>query len=61
MGTIRRVKKTFKSSPTVEGAGVNAKRAFGFYEVPFFDPFLLLDDFHYTNPDDYIRPSWWRW
>jgi len=60
MSTIRRVKRTFKSRPTVEGAGVNLKRAFGFHEVPLFDPFLLLDDFHSANPDDYIRGFPWH-
>ncbi len=60
MSTVRRVKRTFRSRPTVEGAGVNLKRAFGFHQVPLFDPFLLLDDFHSTNPDDYIRGFPWH-
>ena len=44
--SIRRIAKIFKSRPTVEGAGVHLKRAFGYSQVPQFDPFLMLDDFH---------------
>lgn len=44
----------------MEGAGVRLNRAFGFYEVPLFDPFLLLDDFGSNNPDDYIRGFPWH-
>ena len=30
----RVIKKVWKSEPTIEGAGVHLKRAFGFYELP---------------------------
>ncbi len=50
---IRRIQKIWRSEPTIEGAGVHLKRAFGFHEIPQFDPFLLLDDFRSDNPDDY--------
>jgi redox-sensitive bicupin YhaK (pirin superfamily) len=33
------------SKPTLEGAGVHLRRAFGFGATSDFDPFLLLDDF----------------
>jgi redox-sensitive bicupin YhaK (pirin superfamily) len=49
-----------KSKTTVEGAGVHLKRAFGFYQVPLLDPFLLLDDFHSNNPSDYIKGFPWH-
>ena len=39
---VRHIKKVWKSIPTIEGAGVRLKRAFGFHEVPQLDPFLLL-------------------
>lgn len=55
MRNIKKIKKIFKSKPTIEGAGVHLKRAFGFYQVPLLDLFLLLDDFHSDNPIDYIR------
>lgn len=44
----------------LEGAGVHLKRAFGFNEVPLFDPFLLLDDFRSANPEDYIKGFPWH-
>jgi redox-sensitive bicupin YhaK (pirin superfamily) len=55
MNASRRIKKVFKSKPTIEGAGVHLKRAFGFSEVPLFDPFLLMDDFRSGNPDHYTK------
>jgi hypothetical protein len=39
---------------TIEGAGVRLYRAFGSYEVPQFDPFLMLDDFRAQKPEDYL-------
>jgi redox-sensitive bicupin YhaK (pirin superfamily) len=41
----RPIKKVYSSKPRLEGAGVHLKRAFGFNEVPEFDPFLLLYGF----------------
>src|SRR5512136_2350291 len=60
MVTIREIKKVLKSKPTIEGAGVHLKRAFGFHEVPKLDPFLMLDDFRSQNPDDYVRGFPWH-
>jgi len=60
MRKVRKIKKVLKSKPTIEGAGVHLKRAFGFYQVPSLDPFLLLDDFHSNHPDDYIRGFPWH-
>ena len=59
MNEIRKVKLTLKSRPTMEGAGVRLKRAFG-YADPSLDPFLLLDDFHSDNPNDYIAGFPWH-
>ena len=56
----RTIDKIFKSKPTIEGAGVHLKRAFGNNEVTLLDPFLLLDDFRSTNPDDYIAGFPWH-
>lgn len=45
----------------MEGAGVRLKRAFGSpHDATFFDPFLLLDDFHSNNPEDYIKGFPWH-
>jgi redox-sensitive bicupin YhaK (pirin superfamily) len=60
MATTRRVKKVSKSTPTIEGAGVHLRRAFGFSEVPQLDPFLLLDDFRSNQPSDYRRGFPWH-
>jgi redox-sensitive bicupin YhaK (pirin superfamily) len=60
MPAIRKIRKVFKSKPAIEGAGVHLKRAFGFSEVPEFDPFLLLDDFRSDNPDHYVKGFPWH-
>jgi len=60
MSNIRKIKEILKSQPTLEGAGVHLKRAFGFSEAPALDPFLLLDDFHSDNPEDYIKGFPWH-
>ena len=59
MSIVRKVKLTLKSRPTIEGAGVRLKRAFG-YADSSLDPFLLLDDFHSDNPRDYIAGFPWH-
>jgi len=56
----RTISKIMKSTPTVEGAGVRLKRAFGYHETAILDPFLLLDDFHSDNPKDYIAGFPWH-
>jgi quercetin 2,3-dioxygenase len=60
MKSIRKISKVWKSKPTIEGAGVHLKRAFGYYQVPLFDPFLLFDDFHSGNPADYLKGFPWH-
>jgi redox-sensitive bicupin YhaK (pirin superfamily) len=60
MRKVRRIKKILKSKPTIEGAGVHLKRAFGFYQIPLLDPFLLLDDFHSNDSSDYIKGFPWH-
>ncbi len=57
---VRRIKSIWKSEPTIEGAGVHLRRAFGNREAHQFDPFLLLDDFRSDNPQDYIRGFPWH-
>ena len=60
MNKDRKISKILKGKPTIEGAGVHLKRVFGYYEVPLLDPFLLLDDFHSDNPEDYIAGFPWH-
>lgn len=58
--SIRPVKRIVQSRPTIEGAGVRLRRAFGFGETSDYDPFLLLDDFRNENPEDYLRGFPWH-
>jgi len=58
--SIRPVKRIIQSQPTVEGAGVRLRRAFGFGATEEFDPFLLLDDFRNENPEDYLAGFPWH-
>ncbi len=60
MSSASKIGKVWKSKATIEGAGVHLKRAFGYYQVPMFDPFLLLDDFHSDNPNDYLKGFPWH-
>ncbi len=60
MESVRKISKIWKSEPTREGAGVRLKRAFGNAQVPLFDPFLLLDDFHSDYPPDYLKGFPWH-
>ncbi len=57
---IRAVKRLVKAKPTVEGAGVRLRRAFGFGATSDFDPFLLLDDFRNERPEDYLAGFPWH-
>jgi redox-sensitive bicupin YhaK (pirin superfamily) len=58
--SIRPVKKLARAKPTVEGAGVRLRRAFGFGNTSDFDPFLLLDDFRNDTPEDYLAGFPWH-
>jgi redox-sensitive bicupin YhaK (pirin superfamily) len=58
--SIRPVKRLVKSQPTLEGAGVQLRRAFGFGKTDDFDPFLLLDDFRNDRPEFYRAGFPWH-
>jgi redox-sensitive bicupin YhaK (pirin superfamily) len=58
--SIRPVKRIVQSQPTMEGAGVKLRRAFGFGNTEEFDPFLLLDDFRNDRPEDYRAGFPWH-
>ena len=47
------IKTTVRGKPAVDGAGVHLVRVLGFDDVYDFDPFLMLDSFDSTNPEDY--------
>jgi len=58
--SIRPVKRIVESVPTMEGAGVRLRRAFGFGDTTDTDPFLLFDDFRGDRPADYIAGFPWH-
>ena len=58
--SLRPVLETRTAQPTVEGAGVNLHRAFGFQDPTELDPFLLFDDFRGDHPSDYMRGFPWH-
>ena len=58
--SIRPIKRIVQSQPTIEGAGVHLRRAFGFGDTGETDPFLLLDDFRNDRPSDYLKGFPWH-
>src|SRR5690349_1102641 len=58
--SIRPVKRLIKSKPTLEGAGVHLRRAFGFGITWDSDRFLLLDDFRNDIPEVYLAGFPWH-
>jgi redox-sensitive bicupin YhaK (pirin superfamily) len=60
MPSVRPVRRIEDSRPTMEGAGVRLRRAFGFGNTSDFDPFLLLDDFRNDRPEDYRAGFPWH-
>ena len=52
--TSRAVKQVLKAQATQDGAGVSLYRAIGNPTLPGLDPFLLLDEMHSDQADDYI-------
>ena len=58
--SIRPVKQITPAEPTLEGAGVKLRRAFGFGKTDDFDPFLLFNDFRNDAPEDYQAGFPWH-
>src|SRR5512135_3028069 len=58
--SIRPVRRIVQSQPTIEGAGVRLRRAFGFSDTSETDPFLLLVDFRNDRTADYLRGFPWH-
>ncbi|HEY1308907.1 MAG TPA: pirin family protein [Vicinamibacterales bacterium] len=54
------MKRVVESKPTLEGAGVKLRRAFGFGDTTDYDPFLLFDDFRNDRPNDYLAGFPWH-
>jgi quercetin 2,3-dioxygenase len=60
MDKLRIPRRVSQSRPTLEGAGVHLRRAFGYNDVPLFDPFLMLDDFRSDRPEHYRAGFPWH-
>lgn len=60
MDEIREIKKIIAGKHVQDGAGVKMVRVIGHGDVTDFDPFLLLDAFDSTNPDDYTKGFPWH-
>jgi quercetin 2,3-dioxygenase len=58
--SIRPIRKMIQATPTIEGAGVKLRRAFGFGDTESYDPFLLFDDFRNERPEDYVAGFPWH-
>ena len=58
--SIRPVKQTLSAQKTMEGAGVELYRAFGFKDPHMADPFLLFDDFRNDSPEKYMSGFPWH-
>lgn len=58
--SVRPVTNLSQSRPTMEGAGVHLRRAFGFGDPARMDPFLLFDDFRGEDPRDYRAGFPWH-
>lgn len=49
----RRIEHIIEPQPVIEGAGVKLKRSIGTRTLDYLDPFLLLDHFADSKPEDY--------
>lgn len=60
MNELRTVKKITRGKQAVDGAGVRLVRVIGYRDTQDYDPFLMLDAFDSTNPDDYTKGFPWH-
>jgi len=52
--------RTDRGRDAVDGAGVKLRRVLGLKTIQQYDPFLMLDGFDSTDPDDYTRGFPWH-
>jgi len=50
---LRSIDRVISPQPVLEGAGVRLKRSIGTQTLDYLDPFLLLDHFASSHPQDY--------
>ncbi|MHB1317406.1 MAG: pirin family protein [Anaerolineae bacterium] len=60
MEQLRRIKRIVRGQAAVDGAGVHLTRVLGRGDTTEFDPFLMLDAFDSTNPEDYTKGFPWH-
>lgn len=56
----RKIGTIVRGENQVDGAGVKLRRILGPQTIPAFDPFIMLDGFDSTNPNDYIKGFPWH-
>lgn len=56
----RTVKKAYPGMASIDGAGVHLNRIFANQDVQELDPFLLLDYFDSSDPEDYRKGFPWH-
>lgn len=56
----RKAAQIIRGQHAVDGAGVRLRRVLGANNITDFDPFLMLDGFDSTDPDDYIKGFPWH-
>jgi hypothetical protein len=52
--TARNILRRIPGQPASDGAGVRLRRSLGSRPALRLDPFLMLDEFSSSNPDDYV-------
>ena len=57
---VRTIRKVVTGSRQQDGAGVQLVRVLGYNTVKEFDPFLMLDAFDSSDPEDYIKGFPWH-
>ncbi len=56
----RKLTEAVRGQNAVDGAGVRLRRVLGYRTIRDFDPFLMLDGFDSTDPEDYIKGFPWH-
>ncbi len=56
----RKVKNIYNGQASIDGAGVHLTRVIGHRDVEELDPFLLLDYFDSTDPEEYRKGFPWH-
>lgn len=56
----RKATRIIRGQHAIDGAGVHLRRVLGPNNIKDFDPFLMLDGFDSTDPNDYIKGFPWH-